>query len=519
VNAGRAVFSAGSTCIFFLALSASLAVSAAETFQILKPSAFSHHIERFNSMEPETVTNFIPNSRSFAWLRRNVPFFECPDRELEEIYYFRWWSFRKHIVWTTNGFVVTEFLFPMKHAGVFNTISCAAGFHLAEGRWLRNPRYLNDYTTFWLCGDAGKPQPHFHRYSSWFGSAAYDRYLVDGNGKFLTGLLDNFVSDHRAWESERGLTNGLFWQYDVWDGMESSISGSRTVKNVRPTINSYMFANARAIADIARLAGRSDTAKEFDQKASRLQRLSQQSLWNPDAKFYEVLRPDGRFSGAREEIGFIPWCFDLPAPGCETAWAQLLDPKGFKSPCGITTAERRHAGFRSHGCCKCEWDGPVWPFATSQTLWALGNLLRDYSQSVVSSHDYFDAFLAYVRCQHRDGKPFIGEYLDDTNCQWLRFKPERSFYYNHSSFADLLITGLVGLRPRADDSVEVHPLLPDHAWDWFCLDGVKYHGHNLAILWDAKGERYNQGPGLTVMADGKVIAHSDKLGKLTAKLP
>src|SRR5205823_3765970 len=145
------------------------------------------------------------------------------------------------------GFVITEFLAPMKHAGAFNTISCAAGFQLAEGRWLRNRRYLDDYTKFWLRGDHGKPEPHFHRYSSWFASAVYDRYLVDGNPKFATGLLDDLIADYRAWEHERGLPNGLFWQHDVWDGMEESISGSRTNQNMRPTINSYMFANARAI--------------------------------------------------------------------------------------------------------------------------------------------------------------------------------------------------------------------------------------------------------------------------------
>jgi hypothetical protein len=31
----------------------------------------------------------------------------------------------------------------------------------------------------------------------------------------------------------------------------------------------------------------------------------------------------------------------------------------------------------------------------------------------------------------------------------------------NSSYADLVITGIVGLRPRADNVVEVHPLLPD----------------------------------------------------------
>jgi len=37
-------------------------------------------------------------------------------------------------------------------------------------------------------------------------------------------------------------------------------------------------------------------------------------------------------------------------------------------------------------------------------------------------------------------------------------------HYNHSTYCDLIITGLVGLRPRADDIVEVNPLLPESTW-------------------------------------------------------
>ena len=118
------------------------------------------------------------------------------------------------------------------------------------------------------------------------------------------------------------------------------------------------------------------------------------------------------------------------------------------------------------------------------------------NQSVVSSRDYFDAFLTYVHSQHADGKPYIGEYLDETTGQWIDGKAGRSRYYNHSTFADLLITGVVGLRPRADDAVEISPLLPDGTWDWFCLDGVKYHGHMLTIIWDKDGTRYQSRPGI-----------------------
>jgi hypothetical protein len=391
--------------------------------------------------------------------------------------------------------------------------------HLAEGRWLRDPRYADDYIRFWLRGNAGKPEPHFHKYSSWFESAVYDRYLVNEDRKFIVGLLDDMIADYHQWEQEHRLDNGLFWQFDVRDGMEESISGSRKDKNIRPTINSYMFGNAEAIAAIARLGGRLDTARTFDRTAADLKRSIETNLWNADAQFFEVRRPDGTFSGAREELGFIPWCFNLPEHGYETAWKQFADRDGFRSPFGITTAERRNPLFRSHGCCHCEWDGAVWPFATSQTLGALANLLRDYSQSFVSNRDYFDAFLTYTHSQYAEGKPYIGEYLDETTGQWLSSKPERSRYYNHSTFADLIITGIAGLRPRGDDTVEINPLAPAGVWPWFCLDGVSYHGHVLTIIWDADGKRYGRGAGLRLLADGREIAHSDKLGRLTGKLP
>ena len=488
---------------------------------VLKAETFAHHIERFNSMEDENVTNSIANAQSWDWLRENIPLFECPDAGVEEIYYFRWWSFRKHIRETSKGFVITEFLTPVSHAGKFNTISCAAGFHLAEGRWLRDDCYLNDYTEFWLRGASGNPQPHFHKYSGWYAVAVHDRCLVNGDKTLITRLLDDLVNDYRAWESERQLSNGLFWQYDVRDGMEESISGSRTAKNIRPTLNSYMFANAHAIANIARLANDTELAAEFDAKAAKLKRLSQELLWDEDAKCFKVRLANGQLSDAREAIGFIPWMFALPdsSKGYEAAWSQLRDPQGFNAPFGITTAERRHPGFRSHGIGTCEWDGAVWPFATSQTLYALANVLRDYPQSAVTRQDYFGTFLAYVQSQNADGRPYIGEYLDEVTGDWISGKNGRSRYYNHSTFADLLITGVIGLRPRTDNTVEIHPLLPSNTWDWFCLDGVKYHGHMLTVIWDKDGARYGRGRGLCALANGKEIARTDKLERLSGNLP
>lgn len=511
-------------------LALSLATASAADF-LLPRDTFRPHVARFNAADPETVTNHIPNAAAADWLAAHAPRFECPDAEVTEIWHFRWWTFRKHLRQTPAGFVITEFLPPVKHAGAHNTISCAAGFHLAEGRWLRDPQLLDDYTRFWLRGAEKKPPPHFHKFSSWFAAAVWDRACVTGDFASALGLLDELVADYRLWETERCLPSGLFWQHDVKDGMEESISGSRTAQQPRPTINSYMVANARAISALATRAGRADLAKEFTAKADALHRLMLAKLWDDEAKFFKVLRASGEFSSAREAIGYVPWMFNLPDARHAAAWTQLIDPAGFQAPFGLTTAERRHPQFRTHGTGKCEWDGPVWPFATSQTLLALANFLRASSSlaptggaetaatRLPTRSDYFSAFLTYTRSHRFKGQPYIGEYLDEVTGAWLKGNHDRSRHYNHSLYADLVITGLVGLRPRADDTIEIHPLLPDGTWDWFALDGLPYHGRTLTILWDKTGARYGKGAGLRVFADGKLLAETNRLTRVTATLP
>jgi hypothetical protein len=318
--------------------------------------------------------------------------------------------------------------------------------------------------------------------------------------------------DHR-------LQGGLFWQTDVADGMEESISGGRRIKNARPTINSYMYGNARALAEMAALAGDSAKAAIFRSKADTLKVLVETRLWNPSDRFFETLLESGRYANVREAIGYIPWYFHLPSAGFESAWEQVKDTGGFNAPFGLTTAERRHPEYRTRGCCKCEWDGAVWPFATSQTLTAMANLLNNFRQEIVTASDWFKLLETYVESQYYRGRPYIGEYLDGLTGYWLKGDQERSRYYNHSTFADLVITGLVGLRPRKDDRIEINPLLPEYKWDWFCLDRIPYHGRNLTIVWDKDGTKYRLKKGFFVLVDGKFAGGIDKPGKLICSFP
>jgi hypothetical protein len=490
----------------------------AVTNAVLQPAAFAHYVERFNAMTPETVVNVVPDAEAWGWMQANIPLFSCPDTGVEEIYYFRWWSLRKHLIRTASGYAFTEFL--LKN----DPISSAVGHHVREGRWLHDTRYIDQYARYWLHGGPeGTLHPKLHNYSEWLPDALFQRYLANGDARFVTGELDALIRDYEQWEREKQLPNGLFWQFDVRDAMEESISGSRTARNVRPPLNSYMYGNARAIAAIARLAGRTDVADRFEAKATQLRSLIETTLWDPTARFFKVKLEHDGLADVREEIGFIPWYFELPEPGhgYEAAWSQFTDPAGFRAPFGVTTAERRHPKFRSHGTGTCEWDGAVWPYATSQTLTALANVIRDYPAAPVSARDWFDAFLTYTRSQHdADGRPYIGEYLDEKTGDWIKVKkPERSRYYNHSTYADLIIAGLAGVRPQPDDSVVLEPLLPANTWDWFCVDGIPYHGRSLTVIWDRDGSHFQRGAGLTALLDGRAIAHQPTLARTRATLP
>jgi len=506
---------------------------------VLDRGLVQRYVDAFNAQDEELYVQHVPNASAGGFLRDNIPLLECPDKGIERTYYFRWWTFRKHIKQTPEGFVVTEFLPPVGWAGKHNTINCPAGHHFYEGRWLHDARYLDDYAVFWF-RKGGSPR----RYSFWAADALWARFCVTGNGTLLRELLGDLIANYEAWEKTQRDANGLFWQVDGRDGMEVSISGRLhpQAQGYRATINSYMYGDARAIAQIAACVGRDGVAARYRAKAARIKKLVQGRLWDPDAQFFKVLpRGDNtQLSDARELHGYTPWYFGLPDPDKSVAWKQLMDPKGFYVPFGPTTAEQRHPGFAiSYQGHECQWNGPSWPYATSVTLTALANLLNDYQQDVIDRKDYFELLQSYTRShqlKRDDGRvvPWIDENLNPFTGDWIsrtRLKSwkdgtwdagkggkERGKDYNHSTYCDLVITGLIGLRPRVDDIVEVNPLVPEGTWDYFCLDGIRYHGHWLTILYDRTGTRYGRGQGLALLVDGNVVAASRQLMRLTAPL-
>ena len=89
------------------------------------------------------------------------------------------------------------------------------------------------------------------------------------------------------------------------------------------------------------------------------------------------------------------------APLFDCPDAELFDTDGFSAPYGLTTAERRHPRFMFKNAHECLWNGYVWPYATSQTLTALANMIRVRGDGApVSKEDYY-ALLRQYALSHR----------------------------------------------------------------------------------------------------------------------
>ena len=91
----------------------------------------------------------------------------------------------------------------------------------------------------------------------------------------------------------------------------------------------------------------------------------------------------------------------------------------------------------------------------------------------------------------------------ERNADGLRRDRNRGVDYFHSSFCDLVLAGLLGIRPGADGRLRVRPLLEGD----FAVDRLRIRGCEVAVVADRTGRRYARGcAGLCVYVDGALAA-------------
>jgi hypothetical protein len=476
------------------------------------------------------------------WFLENIPFLEIDDPEIQQVYYYRWKLYRSHLREIgAQGVTITEFLGNVPWARQpYTDLNDSASFHLSEGRWLRNPAIIDSLIDHLYSG--GGNDRHF---SESIAAATLDTTMVTGDPSPAIRHLDTMQYIFNEWDDHLDRKRNLYWVEPIADATEYTISsidasGAGFAENAgkdekdngflrgyafRPSINSYQYANARAIASIANMAGNVVVAADYTQRAEAIKTAVLTQLWNPSFEHFtdRYQRSTryvkaGDFVRGRELNGFVPWFYELPPKespiGYAQAWSHALSPKELGGAYGLRTVEPSYPRYmvqyrydKATGLPECQWNGPSWPFQTSQTLTGLANLLNDYTQTTITTADYLALLRQYTH-QHFTAPGHLDiqeDYNPDTGSPIVGLA--RSGHYNHSTYADLILSGLIGIRPRSDNVLEINPLLPAESMTqtrpirYFALQGLLYHGHEVSVLYDMDGTRFRSGKGLSVFVD------------------
>ena len=495
---------------------------------------------------PQTAAKYF--GADAPWFVRNIPFLDIDDPDIEAVYFYRWKLYRSHIREIgAQGTTVLEFLPDVPWAREpYTDLNDSSSFHLFEGRWLRDPAVVNS-----LIDHMYRGKGNTRAFSESIAAASEAATLVSGDPDVLLRNLDGMRTIFDAWDDHFDRKRNLYWIEPLADATEYTISSidasgagfqehpsSKQNENgftqgyaFRPSINTYQFGNALAISRIAERAGLKSVAAEYAARAGKIRQATLAQLWNSELDHFTdryqrstAYVKQGDFIRGRELVGYLPWFYELtPKAGADasryaSAWKHAISTDELLGGYGLRTVEPTYARYmvqyRYAGSQpECQWNGPSWPFQTSQLLTGLANLLDDYpAQNVIGKADYLHLLRMYTR-QHflTPGRLDLQEDYDPDKGGPI-VGLERSHHYAHSTYVDLVLSGLVGIRPRADDILEIAPLLPQKEQGdeaeikYFAVEGLVYHGHDIAVLYDAAGSRYHLGKGLIVFVDGRRVS-------------
>ena len=455
------------------------------------------YVDKFEALDGGKYKFFYnPRSDIYEFLYNHLPLFVCEDKEIEEIYYYRAYAYAKHFRKTSSGqVIVSEYLQRMSY-DIEGAISCPIGHQLRELRWFKNTEKIGrDFITFWLNNIDG-----LLNYNHWFIYAVWEYCDMTNQMDFaysVVGKMEEYFNrlheDHIAW-------NGMYKCADHADGMEYTVS----FYGIRPTINSYVYADAYALYKIYDHFNDARGLK-YKRMAEDLKKQINENLYKEDFYYTNPLEDgeplpkrivptlgnvENKVYDVKEQVGFVPFYFGIGGEAQFDAWKYVIDENVFLQKYGITTVDQSHPQFNYEVNHSCLWNGPVWPYATSQTLTALSNSLKTGGNMPIGKAEYTYLLNQYAKSQwivDENGvkRPWIDENLDGETGVWLARQwcidngifSDRGRDYNHSTFMDLVLNGFCGADVK-DGKVNIQPQSAGVA---FFVEGLKLGGNDYVI--------------------------------------
>ena len=248
-----------------------------------------------------------------------------------------------------------------------------------DGRWLRNPRYAKDTVEIFTRG--GAEVAGGVTYTHYFTRAILETAQATGDVDWLKSQLEGMIFSYDLWNSTVDPTTDLYHRTTVLDGQEYSLTGyvvggpnsgmvtdwlswdnnysiiHRGPETYRPNVNAYMVAGARAIAEVATLAGNPALAQQWTSRADTVEAAMNKLLYNAELNYWiDVVKGSNVPAVGRQLIGYFPYRFDVGTSDVNIRGLEAgLTNQAFLTEFGPTTLEQTNpyytAGKNLTYCC------------------------------------------------------------------------------------------------------------------------------------------------------------------------
>lgn len=205
-------------------------------------------------------SSYVSGFADQQWYLDNIPFVDFPDSNIQDVYYYRTSVIKRHLKYFHQGHGKLDI--PVEHtcllilsdrlglhrvhsasflgrvcyqlktrrlvltstqASKGQTIPDSAGHHILEGRWLRDPRYVQDLIQLYT--RAGCERITRITYTQYVHRAIYEYAQATGDTNFLKSQLQGMIDMFYLWNVTQDLTTGLYHRTPLLDAQEFSLPG------------------------------------------------------------------------------------------------------------------------------------------------------------------------------------------------------------------------------------------------------------------------------------------------------
>jgi hypothetical protein len=509
--------------------------------------AVSFENQRRDGRVPELPADlFARHQREYnRWFFDNVPYFDAADPAFKKMWYYRWWVVRFNMAQADTP-DLTGYRFYEGKLGFDNVISFAVPVQLKELAYLRDPVFglqqaQNSYRNLSPQGAVVDPPGIAYwgeMYSHWIAAALAEFHRVHPIPvDTLRALLPVMASDVRTWMTvfdpdhdglpQRAKPRITGYDLDIlsfwyFSGLKLDLN-AKLDDMERVDFASFVYANARAVAELARAANDAPLASELDATADRIRGAALQHLWDDETHFFYPQRAadDARIP-IRELHGFFPFTTLLAPdePRYHEALKKFVDPEEFWAAFPPVIASQyyyRHWNWEMDGLTR-----NIAPHPISMGARTALQAMKHYDQHIITPDHFMELMERYTALMYSGVNPYDPLWRPNAHEYYSKWephqvsprpKPSDISHDFHSMYCSLVVEGVVGLTPRSDDRIELQPAAL--RWKYFMLDRLRYHGKDLTILWDEPDHnvRYSGYPeGFSLYIDGKLAFTRDHLG-------